>query len=178
MDLDSVIRKVPDFPKPGILFYDITSVFMNTQALDFVSQKMLESFANDRIDAVIAIESRGFIIGSIFAKERKVPLILARKKGKLPGETIEESYDLEYGKATLEIHKADIEARKNYLIIDDLIATGGTIGAVIKMVERSGSSVAGVFSIISLPFLGYSKENGNIPAGKYKTVVLQEYNAE
>jgi adenine phosphoribosyltransferase len=173
MNLDSVIRKVPDFPKPGILFYDITSIFMNPQAMEFISERMIKEFENDRIDAVIAIESRGFVIGGIFAKEKKVPLILARKKGKLPAETIEESYDLEYGKATLEIHKADISAGKNYLIIDDLIATGGTIEAVAKMVEKSGSKVAGVFSIISLPFLGFNKK-----IGKYKTIVLQEYHGE
>ena len=173
MNLDSVIRKVPDFPKPGILYYDITSIFMNPQAVDFVSKKMLEGFAADKIDAVISIESRGFIMGAIFAKEKKIPLLLARKKGKLPGETIEESYDLEYGQATLEIHKTDIEANKNYLIIDDLVATGGTIEAVAKMVEKSGSRVAGVFSIISLPFLGHAKK-----IGKYKTVVLQEYHGE
>jgi adenine phosphoribosyltransferase len=173
MNLDSVIRKVPDFPKPGILFYDITSVFMNPQALEFVSQKMFEAFENDNIDGVIAVESRGFIMGSIFAREKKLPLILARKKGKLPGATIEESYDLEYGQATLEIHKADIEAGKNYLIIDDLAATGGTLEAVTKMLEKSGAKVAGIFSIIALPFLGYDKK-----IGKYKTVVLQKYDAE
>jgi len=173
MNLDATIRKVPDFPKPGILFYDITSVFMNPQALEFVSQKMFEAFENDKIDAVIAVESRGFIMGSIFAREKKVPLILARKKGKLPGATIEESYELEYGEATLEIHKADIEAGKNYLIIDDLIATGGTLEAVAKMIEKSGSKVAGIFSIIALPFLGFSKK-----IGQYKTIVLQEYHGE
>jgi adenine phosphoribosyltransferase len=173
MILDSVIRKVPDFPKPGILFYDITSIFMNPEALDFVTQKMLEAFESNKIDAVIAVESRGFIMGSIYAKEKNIPMILARKKGKLPGETIEESYELEYGNATLEIHKADIEAGKNYLIIDDLIATGGTLEAVAKMIEKSGSKVAGIFSIIALPFLGYGKK-----IGKYKTVILQEYHGE
>jgi len=173
MNLDLAIRKAPDFPKPGVLFYDITSVFTNPQAFDFVVKRMLEEFENDKIDAVIAIESRGFIVGAIYAKEKKIPLILARKKGKLPGETIEESYELEYGRATLEIHKADIEAGKNYLIIDDLIATGGTVEAVAKMVEKSGSKVAGVFSIIALPFLGYGKK-----IGKYKTVTLQEYHGE
>jgi len=173
MNLDSVIRKVPDFPKPGILFYDVTSVFMNPQALEFTTKRMLEEFGEDKIDAVIAIESRGFIMASIFAKEKKVPMILARKKGKLPGATIEESYELEYGKATLEIHKADIESGKKYLIIDDLVATGGTIEAVAKMVEKSGSAVAGIFSIIALPFLGFDKK-----IGKYRTVVLQEYHGE
>jgi len=173
MNLDAVIRKVPDFPKPGILFYDITSVFMNPEAVDFVSKRMLAAFDDIKIDAVISIESRGFILGGIFAAEKKLPLILARKKGKLPSETIEESYDLEYGQATLEIHKADIASGKKYLLIDDLIATGGTIRAVATMVERSGSEVAGVFAIIALPFLRYAEK-----IGKYKTIVLQEYRGE
>ena len=173
MNLDAVIRKVPDFPKPGIMFYDITSVFMNPEAMDFISKKMIEAFENTKIDAAISIESRGFILGGIFAKEKKMPLILARKKGKLPCETINETYTLEYGQATLEIHKADIASGKKYLIIDDLIATGGTIRAVATMVEKSGSEVAGIFSIISLPFLRYTEK-----IGKYKTVVLQEYHGE
>ena len=173
MNLDAIIRKVPDFPKPGVLFYDITSLCMNPEAMDFVSKKMLEAFENTKFDAVIAIESRGFIMGAIFAKEKKVPLILARKKGKLPCETIEASYDLEYGQATLEIHKADISPWKKYLIIDDLIATGGTIKAVATMLEKSGAEVAGVFSVIGLPFLRYTEKIGH-----YKTIVLQEYHGE
>jgi len=173
MNLDAVVRKVPDFPKPGIVFYDITSVFMNPGAMDFVSKSMLAAFEDAKIDAVIAIESRGFILGGIFAQARKIPLLLARKKGKLPGATIEASYDLEYGRATLEIHKADIAPGKKYLLIDDLIATGGTMKAVATMVERSGSEVAGVFAIISLPFLGHAEK-----IGQYRTIVLQEYHGE
>ena len=146
---------------------------MHQAALEYVAKKMLGAFEHTSIDAVVAIESRGFITGGIFAKERRVPLILARKKGKLPGETIEESYDLEYGQATLEIHKADIAPGKKYLIMDDLIATGGTIKAVATMIEKSGSAVAGVFAIISLPFLGYAEK-----IGTYKVVVLQEYHGE
>ncbi len=173
MNLDAVIRKVPDFPKPGILFYDITSVFMNPEATSFVAKRMLEAFEGVRIDAVIAVESRGFILGGIYAEEKGVPLILARKKGKLPGETIAETYDLEYGRATLEIHKADIAPGKKYLIVDDLIATGGTVRAVAAMVEKSGSEVAGVFAIISLPFLQYAEK-----IEKYSPVVLQKYHSE
>jgi adenine phosphoribosyltransferase len=173
MNLDAVIRKVPDFPKPGILFYDITSIFMNPEALDFITKKMLEAFESIKIDAAISIESRGFILGGIFAKEKKIPLILARKQGKLPCETLKESYDLEYGQATLEIHKADMTPGQKYLIIDDLIATGGTVRAVAAMIEKSGSEVAGVFSIISLPFLRYAEK-----IGKYKIIVLHEYHGE
>ena len=173
MNLDAVIRKAPDFPKPGVLFYDLTSVFMNPEALNFIAEKMLEAFEDTQIDAAIAIESRGFLLGGIFAKEKKVPLILARKQGKLPCRTIQETYELEYGYATLEIHKADIAAGKRYAIIDDVIATGGTMRAVATMVEKSGSEVAGVFAVIALPFLRYAEK-----IGKYKTVVLQEYHGE
>ena len=173
MNLDAVIRKVPDFPKPGIVFYDITSLFMHPEAVDFISKKMFEAFENTQIDAAISIESRGFLLGGIFAKEKKIPLILARKAGKLPGETIREAYELEYGQATLEIHKADIASGKKYLIIDDLIATGGTARAVATMVEKSGSELAGIFAIISLPFLRSAEK-----IGKYKTVVLQEYHGD
>lgn len=173
MNLDAAVRKVPDFPKPGILFYDITSIFMNPDAFSFCIEQMLESFNDDEVDGVIAVESRGFMMGAIFAERKKLPLILARKAGKLPGKVISESYALEYGEATLEMQVSDIEAGKKYLIIDDLIATGGTLEAVCKMVEGQSSSVAGIFSIIGLPFLGYDAK-----IGQYKTVTLIDYDSE
>jgi len=173
MDLDSVIRKVPDFPKPGILFYDVTSIFTNPAAFKYVAGRMDELYKDAVIDGVVAIESRGFLLGGPFALRRSVPLVLARKKGKLPGETIEASYALEYGEATLEIHKADLLPGKNWLIIDDLIATGGTIEAVAEMIERQNASVAGIFSIIGLPFLNYM---GKI--GRYSPKTLIDYQGE
>jgi adenine phosphoribosyltransferase len=173
MNLDSAIRKVPNFPKPGILFYDITSIFANPAAFSFCVQKMLDTYKKEKVDGVIAIESRGFLLGACFAEKRGVPLILARKKGKLPGETYEESYALEYGTATLQIHKADLTPGKRWLIIDDLIATGGTLGAVAKMVEKGGATVAGMFGIIGLPFLKFADK-----IGKYKPVTLIDYHGE
>jgi adenine phosphoribosyltransferase len=173
MDLDKVIRKVKDFPKPGILFYDITSIFTDPPAFRYVVDRMLEIYRKEHINGVIAIESRGFLVGSCFALERKLPLVLARKKGKLPGTTVQESYSLEYGTATLEIHSADLPAGKRWLIVDDLIATGGTLAAVAKMVERRGSTVAGIFSIIGLPFLNYQEKIGN-----YGPKTLIEYGGE
>ncbi|MGB3242337.1 MAG: adenine phosphoribosyltransferase, partial [Candidatus Omnitrophota bacterium] len=130
MDLDKAIRKVPDFPKPGILFYDVTSIFANPEAFQFVLDKMDELYKDVEIDGVIAIESRGFLLGAPFALKRSIPLVLARKSGKLPGDTIAKSYSLEYGEATLEIHKSDLTPNKKWLIVDDLIATGGTLEAV------------------------------------------------
>jgi len=173
VNLDSVIRKVPDFPKPGILYYDITSIFMNPEAFSFCLESMIESYKDQQIDGVIAIESRGFIMGSLFAEKTKTPMVLARKKGKLPGKCIEESYDLEYGSATLEMHISDLEAGKRYLLVDDLIATGGTVKAVANMVEKQGGSVAGVFSIIGLPFLDYAKKLPGITV-----TTLQDYHGE
>jgi adenine phosphoribosyltransferase len=173
MDLNQAIRKVPNFPKPGILFYDVTSIFTNPKAYAYVVERMLACFEKSPIDGVIAIESRGFLLGSCFSLGRKIPLVLARKKGKLPGKTLEESYALEYGAATLQIHEADLTPGKKWLIIDDLIATGGTIEAVAKMIERQKGIVAGVFSIIGLPFLNYSAK-----VGKYNPVTLINFQSE
>lgn len=173
MDLDKVIRKIPDFPKPGILFYDVTSIFTNPPAFRYVVSRMEELFALERIDGVIAIEARGFLLGSCFALERELPLVLARKKGKLPGKTVSESYSLEYGEATLEIHTEDLPPHKHWLIVDDLIATGGTLEAVAKLVERQGSTVAGIFGVIGLPFLNYAAR-----IGKYNPKTLIEYRGE
>ena len=132
-----------------------------------------KSTRRTHIDGVIVIESRGFLIGSCFALRKKLPLVLARKKGKLPGKTIEESYSLEYGQATLQIQESDLTPGKKWLIVDDLIATGGTIEAVAKMVKRTNGSVAGVFSIIGLPFLKYTEK-----IGQYNPVTLIDYHGE
>jgi adenine phosphoribosyltransferase len=173
MDLDAVIRKVPDFPKPGILFYDITSIFTNPAAFASVIDEMVEYYKDFHIDGVIAIESRGFLVAGAYCIRTGKPLVLARKKGKLPGKTISQSYALEYGEATLEMHTADILANHRYLIIDDLVATGGTIEAVAAMLTRQGAQVAGVFSIIGLPFLPYKSK-----LAAYDVKTLIEYHAE
>jgi adenine phosphoribosyltransferase len=173
MDLDKAIRKVPNFPKPGILFYDITSIFTNPAAFSYCVGEMMKKYADYKIDGVIAIESRGFLLGACFAEKRGIPLVLARKKGKLPGKTLQQSYDLEYGSATLEIQEADLPRNNNWLIIDDLIATGGTLQAVATMVEKAGSQVAGIFAIIGLPFLDYQKK-----LSAYNPVTLIDYHGE
>ncbi|NLL14799.1 MAG: adenine phosphoribosyltransferase [Fibrobacter sp.] len=173
MNLDAVIRKVPDFPKPGILFYDVTSIFLNPDAFRFVVDEMVRCYKDVQIDGIISIESRGFLLGACFAYNKGLPLVLARKKGKLPGKTISQSYLLEYGSATLEIHEADLIPGKRWLIIDDLIATGGTLQAVANMIEKVGASVAGIFSIIGLPFLNYHEK-----IGKYDPKTLINYHSE
>ncbi len=173
MDLDKVIRKIPNFPKPGVLFYDITSVFVDPGAFQYVVDEMDKIYADKEIDGVIAIESRGFLLGSIFAIQRSVPLVLARKQGKLPGDTIAQVYSLEYGEGILEMHVEDLTPNKKWLIIDDLIATGGTLEAVAKMVEKQKAEVAGIFSIIGLPFLNYMDK-----IGKYNPRTLINYDSE
>ncbi|MBN2035369.1 MAG: adenine phosphoribosyltransferase [Chitinispirillaceae bacterium] len=173
MDLDKAIRKIPDFPKPGILFYDITSIFTTPPAFRHVVDRMLDIYKDGQVHGVVGIESRGFLIASCFALERKLPLVLARKKGKLPGRTISQSYALEYGEATLEIHTDDLTPGRRWLVIDDLIATGGTLAAVAAMIERQGAQVAGIFGIIGLPFLNYQEK-----IGRYHPVTLIDYHAE
>jgi len=173
MNLDAAIRKVPDFPKPGILFYDITSVFTNPEAFAYVIDSMADAYKDVHIDGVVAIESRGFLIAGAFCDRVRKPLVLARKKGKLPGRTVSKSYALEYGEATLEMHADDIVPDHRYLIIDDLVATGGTIEAVAAMLADQGASVAGVFCIIGLSFLPYKSR---LAAFDVKTLV--DYQAE
>lgn len=162
--LDKNIRRIPDFPKPGILFYDITSVLVNPEAFKYVIDQMVSIYKDKKIDAVAGVESRGFIFAAPFAEKLRIPLILIRKKGKLPGDTYECSYSLEYGTATVEVHKADIKKGQNILVVDDLIATGGTLAAAKNLIEQGGAEVTDFFGVIGLPFLNYQKvlENCNV----------------
>ena len=155
--LDKAIRRIPDFPKPGILFYDITSILTNPEAFKYCLEQMYEIYKDSGINAIAAVESRGFIFAGSLAEKMGLPLILIRKKGKLPGDTYSCSYALEYGTATIEAHKADIKAGQKYLVVDDLIATGGTLTAAKKLVEMGGGEVTDFFGVIGLPFLNYEK---------------------
>lgn len=161
--LDDSIRKVPDFPKPGILFYDITGILTDPKAFRFCIDQMVRLYRKDKIDAVAAIESRGFVFAAPFAERLGIPLILIRKKGKLPGKTYACKYALEYGTAEIEVHRSDVKAGERILIMDDLIATGGTLNAARNVVEQGGASVAGFFGVVGLPFLDYAKVLGDIP---------------
>lgn len=171
--LDSVIRRVPNFPKPGILFYDITGILVNPQAFSFCIDSMVKMYKNEKIDAVAAVESRGFVFAAPFAEKLGIPLILIRKKGKLPGNTFSCKYALEYGFAEIEVHKDDVKAGDKILVVDDLIATGGTLQAAQNVLEQGGASVAGFFGVVGLPFLNYEKILGDVPV---KTLI--EYHAE
>jgi adenine phosphoribosyltransferase len=155
-DLDDAIRKVPDFPKKGILFYDITSVLANPAAFGYCIDSMLKLYKGERLDAVAAIESRGFVFAAPFCERLGLPLLLVRKKGKLPGKTIGAKYELEYGEAEIEMHVDDIPRGGRVLIVDDLIATGGTIKATAELLRAGGAEPAGAFAVIGLPFLDYT----------------------
>ena len=152
-DLKKYIREVPDFPKPGILFYDITTLLQDPLALRMTVDRFVWFFAKQRIDKVVGIESRGFMFGPIVAYDLNAGFVPVRKPGKLPAEKVRESYDLEYGTDTLEIHRDAIQPGDNVLIVDDLIATGGTARATAKLVEQLGGKVAGFGFIIELTFL-------------------------
>ncbi|HUW42534.1 MAG TPA: adenine phosphoribosyltransferase [Rectinemataceae bacterium] len=162
-NLDDAIRKVPGFPKEGILFYDITSVLANPDAFRYCIDSMVRLYKGSGIDAVAAIESRGFVFAAPFCDRLGLPLLLVRKKGKLPGRTISASYELEYGQAEIEMHVDDIPSGGKVLIVDDLIATGGTVKATIELLRRGGAQAVGVFSVIGLPYLEYDKALGDLP---------------
>ncbi len=171
--LDSVIRKIPDFPKPGILFYDITGILVNPEAFRYCIDSMVKMYKGAKLDAIAAVESRGFVFAAPLAEKLGLPLVLIRKKGKLPGDTYSCKYALEYGFAEIEVHKADVQKGQNVLIVDDLIATGGTLQAAQNVIEQGGATVAGFFGIVGLPFLNYSKVLGDVPVR-----TLLEYHGE
>jgi len=156
--IDNAIRKIRDFPKKGILFYDITGLLINPEAFNFCINKMADIYSGRGITKIAAVEARGFIFASPLALKLNLPLILVRKKNKLPGETIRKSYALEYGEDSIEIHKNDIEKTDNILVVDDLIATGGTIRAACELIESTGAKIEEIFSVIGLPFLGYKEK--------------------
>ena len=150
MDLKKYIRSIPDYPKKGILFRDITTLIKTPQALKYTVDKIIEISNKIKFDKVSAIESRGFVFASAVSYLLDKPLILLRKKNKLPAERHSVDFKLEYGEATIEVHKDSINKGENILVIDDLIATGGTAEAAAKLIELSGGSVAGFIFVINL----------------------------
>ena len=162
-DLDAVIRNVPDFPKPGIQFKDITPLFAHPALIE----RVIEDFANqykDGVDVIVGVESRGFLFGVPLALKLGVPFVLARKAGKLPADKISHTYDLEYGTATLEMHSDSIQNGQRVVIIDDLLATGGTARATAALVQELGGTVASFAFVIALDFL---QGADTLPASSY-----------
>ena len=161
MDLASTIRSVPDFPVEGILFYDITTLLKDPAALKESVDQLADLYQNKGVDVVVGVESRGFIFGTPLAYQLGVGFVPVRKPGKLPAETASESYTLEYGTNTIEIHVDAIEKGQNVLVVDDLLATGGTAKATCNLVEKLGGKVVGVAFVIELNFLnGRNKLEG------------------
>ena len=150
MDLKKHIRSIPNYPKKGILFRDITTLIKNAEAFKFTNDKIIEISKNIEFDKVAAIESRGFVFAATVSYKLQKPFILLRKKNKLPAETHSIEFELEYGKATIEVHKDSISKGEKVLIIDDLIATGGTAEAAAKLIEISQGTVAGFIFVINL----------------------------
>jgi len=157
LNLDKYIRKVPDFPKKGVLFYDITSILTSPEAFCYCIDSMAEIYKDKNIDAIAAIEARGFLFAAPFAHCMKVPLVIIRKKGKLPGIKLSKKYALEYAEAEIEIHLDDIPKGKRVLLLDDLVATGGTLRAAREMIISGGAEVPEIFGVVGLPFLNYEK---------------------
>jgi adenine phosphoribosyltransferase len=154
MHIKDAIRTIPDYPKPGIMFRDITTLLGNARAFRRAVDEMVQPYAGMKIDKVAGLEARGFILGGAVAHQLSVGFIPVRKKGKLPHTTIGEDYDLEYGKDRVEIHIDALEKGERVLLVDDLIATGGTAYAGIKLLERGGAHVIGCAFVIDLPELG------------------------
>ncbi len=168
--LKELVRDIPDFPKKGIVFKDITPLLQNPSSLKEIVSKITDHYANQKIDIIVGAEARGFLIGPAVAINLDAGFVPVRKPGKLPYETASETYELEYGTDTLEIHRDAIKAGDNVLMLDDLLATGGTMAASCKLVEALNGKIAGCAFIIELGFL-----NGKDLLSKYDIFSLIKY---
>ena len=148
------IRTIPDFPHEGIMFRDVTTLFGDPRGFRMCIDQLLSPYAGMRIDKVVGLEARGFILGGAVAHQLSVGFVPIRKKGKLPGKTIEQAYQLEYGEAVMELHDDAIQPGEKVLVVDDLLATGGTAEASIKLIERLGGEIISAAFVIDLPELG------------------------
>ncbi len=169
-ELKKLIRSVPDFPKKGIMFRDITTLIKDKQGLSSTLEQLLAKLGDKKIDKVVGIESRGFIFGALLAEKLAAGFVPVRKPGKLPAEKISESYSLEYGQDSIEIHSDSIEPGDKVLIHDDLLATGGTMEAACKLIEKLKGEIVQVSFIVELTFL-----NGREKLNKYDVSSLISY---
>lgn len=151
------IRTIPDFPHEGIMFRDVTTLFNDAQGFRMAVDQLLHPFAGQPIDKVAGLEARGFILGGAIAHQLSVSFLPIRKEGKLPGKTISEEYELEYGRAVVEVHEDAVAAGDRILLVDDLLATGGTAEAGIKLIERLGGEIVASTFVVELPELGGRK---------------------
>jgi len=162
MDLTSYIRNIPDFPKPGVIFRDITPLLANVEAFDYAVEKMIEPFKGAEIQKVVATEARGFIFGTIAAHKLEAGFVPARKKGKLPFKTDTENYSLEYGEESIEVHADAFNEGERVLLLDDVLATGGTMAAVCRLVQRQKAVIAGITFLCELDFFNGRKALPNV----------------
>ena len=162
MPIKDYIRTIPDFPQKGIMFRDVTTLFLDSEGLKQAIDQMIEPYVNQKIDKVAGLEARGFILGGAIADRLSLGFVPIRKAGKLPGQVISQDYELEYGSATMEIHKDCIEPGEKILLVDDLLATGGTAEAGIKLIEKLGGDIISCSFIIDLPELGGRKHLENM----------------
>lgn len=163
MDLAASIRNIPDFPIPGIQFKDITPVLLDPKTFSEVIDSLAERYQDRGITKIVGVESRGFIFGAALAYKLGLGFVPVRKKGKLPAETLEETYQLEYGQATIEIHTDALDEKDSVLVLDDLLATGGTLGATCRLVEKLGAKIVEVATVIELTFLNGREKLGDRP---------------
>ncbi|NLJ86177.1 MAG: adenine phosphoribosyltransferase [Firmicutes bacterium] len=172
MDLCSKIRIVPDFPKPGVSFKDITTLLKDGAALRYVVDEMAERFKDSNVDVILGVESRGFLFGAPLAYKMGTGFILVRKPGKLPSETVGVSYDLEYGSDSLEIHRDAIAPGQRVLLVDDLLATGGTMAAAADLVKQLKGEIVGYAFVVELAYL-----NGRDKLGDYDILSMIRYDS-
>ncbi|MBW2655199.1 MAG: adenine phosphoribosyltransferase [Deltaproteobacteria bacterium] len=153
MDLKETIRSIPDWPIKGVIFRDLTTLMQNPQAFQKSCNVLYERYKDMKIDKIVGIDARGFVFGAVLAYKLGIGFVPVRKKGKLPWKTIQETYSLEYGEDTLEIHEDAVEKCEKVIIVDDLIATGGTIGATVKLVKKLGADIIECAFVVELPDL-------------------------
>ena len=170
MDLKEKIRVIPDFPQPGISFKDITTLLRDGEALRETVKRLAEHFKGTEVDMIVGVESRGFILGAPLAYEMGLGFTLIRKPGKLPGQVLSVEYDLEYGTDSLEIHADAFPPGTRVLVVDDLLATGGTIAAAIELIKKLSGQVVGLAFLIELAYL-----NGRVRLSEYDIVSLVQY---
>lgn len=170
MDLKPYIREVPDWPKQGINFKDVTTLLLDKEAFKFTIDELCRAFENDEVDLIAGIDARGFLLASAMAYKMGAGVAIIRKKGKLPAETVSREYALEYGSNTVEMHTDAVKQGQRVLMVDDLLATGGTMAASIEMVEELGGEIAGIGFIVELDAL-----EGRKKLDTYKTRALVNY---
>lgn len=170
MNFKKKIRQIPDFPQKGVVFRDIAPLFEDRQAFRMAVDQLTKKYQKQKIDKVVGVDARGFILAGVLADSLRAGMVMVRKKGKLPYQTESENFDLEYGQATLEIHQDSIKPGEKVLLVDDVLATGGTMAATAKLVEKLGGKIIGIAFLIILDYL-----SGREKLKKYELFSLVDY---